>query len=135
MAHRGAIKSFYRLRRTHVGVLRRYGPPSPVGETKRILRGLAAADVFRLGASVVATVAYHTYAAFWLSNFQRVGMQTADLNLARLFPKNRKAIDDEVLVLVRDDRDLRGATSALRRTSLGRSRAPISCYADSMRLM
>jgi hypothetical protein len=43
----GAIKSSYRQRRSHIAALRRYGLLSPPDETGKILRGLAAAGVFR----------------------------------------------------------------------------------------
>jgi hypothetical protein len=83
VARHAAIKSSYRLRRTHVGVLRKYGVPSPVDETGKILRGLAAAGVFRLRTSVVGTVAYQTYSGILGVKLPAVGMQTADLDSAQ----------------------------------------------------
>ncbi len=64
-------------------MLRKYGLPSPVDETGKISRGLAAAGVFRLRASVVGTVAYQTYSGILGVKLPAVGMQTADLDLAQ----------------------------------------------------
>jgi hypothetical protein len=83
VARHGAIKSSYRQRRSHIAALRRYGMLSPPDETGKILRGLAAAGVFRLRASVIGTVAYQTYGGILGVRLPSPTMQTADLDLAQ----------------------------------------------------
>jgi len=83
VAQHGAAKSSYRQRRSHVAALRRYGLPVPPDETGKILRGLAAAGVFRLRACVIGTVAYQTYGGILGVKLPAPAMQTADLDLAQ----------------------------------------------------
>jgi hypothetical protein len=83
VARHGAIKSSYRQRRSHIAALRRYGLLRPPDETGKILRGLAAAGVFRLRASVIGTVAYQTYGGILGVRLPSPTMQTADLDLAQ----------------------------------------------------
>jgi hypothetical protein len=83
VARHGAIKSSYRERRSLVAVLRKYGLPTPIDETGKILRGLASSGVFRLRASVVGTVAYQTYAGILGVKLPAPAVQTADLDLAQ----------------------------------------------------
>jgi hypothetical protein len=83
VAQHRAAKSSYRQRRSHVGALRQYGLSAPPDETGKILRGLAAAGVFRLRACVVGTVANQTYGGILGVRFPGSSKQTADLDLAQ----------------------------------------------------
>jgi hypothetical protein len=83
VARHGEIKSSYRQRRSLVGALRRYGLPTPLDETGKILRGLASQGVFRLRACVVGTVAYQTYAGVLGVKLPSPTLQTGDLDLAQ----------------------------------------------------
>jgi hypothetical protein len=83
VAQHGATKSSYRRRRSHVAALRRYGLRAPPDKTGKILRGLAAAGVFRLRACVIGTIAYQTYGGILGVKLPDSTMQTADLDLAQ----------------------------------------------------
>jgi hypothetical protein len=79
----GHIKSSYKERRAIVAALRAFGLSGPLGETGKILRGLADHGVFRLRACVIGTIAYQTYQSILGVKLPLPSMQTNDLDLAQ----------------------------------------------------
>jgi hypothetical protein len=79
----GRIKADYRERKRIVSSLRRVGLPVPDETTGAVAEALSQAGAFRLGACLVGTVAFQTYAGLLGAIFPSQHLRTTDFDLAR----------------------------------------------------